>query len=333
MIEVYLGNLKLKNPLILSSASYTSSVAGIKKYILKGFSVVVTKTATLKPRTGAPNPRVFWYDPIEKTMLCGAEALRNPGCEKMAEAINNCVKIAKENKCLIIGSVAGQTPHEILLAAKEFEHAGASGIEVNLACNSAGPHLGKEYAKIGEYWSATPARVIKVISKLKENVNIPVWVKLVLKNMLKPGYLKEIDQKAKPDAYSYVGGRVPSLVIDVNTGKPILSGNSRLLIEKGIASAPYATGPAKTTTILNTGYLRFLTDTPLIATGGISKGSHVIEAIMVGASAVGISTSVYRDSNVALEILKEIKEIMVSNGYTNIASINGVALEYIRPLL
>ena len=75
-LSVKVGNVKLKNPVILASAGYTATRNGLERYIRKGFGAVVTKTTTIKPLEGSPPPRMFWYDPDRKSMLAGAEALR-----------------------------------------------------------------------------------------------------------------------------------------------------------------------------------------------------------------------------------------------------------------
>jgi dihydroorotate dehydrogenase len=334
-LSVNIGNVKLKNPVILSSASYTASQNGLERYIRKGFSAVVTKTATIKPLKGSPPPRVFWYDPDRKLMLSGAEALRNPGIEKISQAISAVKKLAEAENCLIIGSLAGNTVEEMNEVGRRLVEAGADLLEMNLVCPATGPHLGPDYEKLGKYWCQTPERAVEAIQGVKSTVKVPVWAKCVLDAIIREGFLKKVDQEAKPDGYSFVGGRIPCLVIDVETGKPKFPGNVLLQIEKKIPISPMVTGPVKSCTILHTAYLARLTSTPLIPSGGLYKGEDVIEAMMVGGSAAAICAEVYRNQDASIAFLKDIKAFMERKELNSLTQIFGTALQYIPapPLL
>jgi dihydroorotate dehydrogenase len=279
-LKVEVGGLELKNPVILASASYTSSAAGLRRHIPCGYGAVTTKTVTVKPLEGAPNPTVFWYDKEEKTLLSGAEALKNPGIDKMAEAIEQVNDLAQEENCKIIGSCAGNTLEEILSICEKFRNAGVSAIELNMVCPATGPHLGEDYACLGKWWSSEIDRSIDLINSVKKAMDIPVWAKLPLAKLIEQAYLETLDREARPDAYSFVGGRLPNLKIDVKSGKPVLPGNLLLKIEKKLPISPMVTGPVKPSTILHTAYLRKLTTTPLACSGGLTKGDDIIEAIM-----------------------------------------------------
>lgn len=334
-LSVKVGKTTLKNPLVLGSASYTQTAKGLETYIRKGFGAVVTKTVTIKPLEGSPNPRAFWYDPEEKTMLSGTEALRNPGMESVAKALTAVKKLAEEEKCLVVGSVAGNTVEEMNTVAKVLEEAGADIIEINMVCPATGPHLGPDYAYLGKYWSATPERAVEAISGIRSTVRVPIWAKCLLGKLISKEFLNKVDREARPDAYSYVGGRLPCLVIDVETGKPKFPGNLLLQIEKKIPISPAVTGPVKASTMLHTAYIARLTETPLVPSGGLRRGHDIIEALMVGASAAQISQAVFRNRDASIPILQEIEAFVARRGIASLQEIFGVSLQYIPapPLL
>jgi dihydroorotate dehydrogenase (NAD+) catalytic subunit len=334
-LSIKIGSTTLKNPLILGSASYTQSAKGLESYIRKGFGAVVTKTVTIKPLEGSPPPRAFWYDPEEKTMLSGTEALRNPGMESVAKAVAAVKKAAEEERCLIVGSVSGNTVEEMNTVARAMVEAGADIIEINMVCPATGPHLGPDYACLGKYWSATPERAVEAISGIRATVRVPVWAKCVLGSLTNRDFLNKVDKEARPDAYAYVGGRLPCLVIDVETGKPKFPGNLLLQIEKKIPISPAVTGPVKASTMLHTAYLARLTETPLIPSGGLKRGHDIIEAMMVGASAAQISQAVYRSRDVSLAMIREMEAFVERRGIASLREIFGVSLQYIPapPLL
>lgn len=334
-LSVKVGNVKLKNPVILASASYTADKRGLERYIRKGFGAVVTKTTTIKPLEGSPPPRVFWYDPDRKLLLSGAEALRNPGVDKMAQAICAVKRMAESENCLIVGNVAGNSVEEMNEVARRLVDAGADVLEVNLVCPATGPHLGPDYERLGKYWCQTPERAVEAIQGVKSIVNVPVWAKCVLNAIIQENFLKRVDKEAKPDGYSFVGGRLPCLVIDVDKGKPKFPGNVLLQIEKKIPISPMVTGPVKTSTVLHTAYLSRLTQTPLIPSGGLYKGEDIIEILMVGGSAGQICAEVYRNEDASTIFLRDIKAFMERKKLGSLGEIFGVALQYIPapPLL
>lgn len=325
--SVNLGGLELKNPLILGSAGYTSSGAGLKNQLTRGYGAIVTKTVTPKALEGAPNPRVFWYDPGEKNLLSGAEALRNPGADVMIEAVRKYAGLAESEGCKIIGSCTANTKEEIIDICRRFEDAGVSAIELNLVCPATGPHLGPDYAHLAKWWVTDYDRAADLLNSVKAAINVPLFAKINLEVLLDRRFMAMLDEKARPDAYSFVGGRMPNLTIDVATGKPVLPGNLHLRMAKGMPISPMCTGPVKPSTILHTAYFAKLTSTPLVCAGGLTKGTDVLEAIMAGATAVQVSTVVYRESNNAGQrILKELNEAMEQYGYDDLEALRGSAL-------
>lgn len=328
-LSVKVGSLTLKNPLVLSSAGYTASAAGIQKFVQRGFGAIVCKTITREPKEGAPAPRIFWYDPDKQTMLSGAEALRNPGVEKMAEAIAASRKLADENRCLIVGSLSGNSIEEIVGNAEMLWKAGAHVIEIDMACPSTGPHLGPGYERLGMYWAETSERAVEVIKAVKCAIGVPLWIKAPLGKILSGEWLSALEGDAAPEALSFVGGRIPCLVINTDTGEPLLPGNLRLKMEKGYPISPMVTGPIGPSTVFHTSYTVQLTKIPLIPTGGLGNGNDIIQAIMAGAYAAGICKAVYRDQKVSFEILSEIEAYCRDKNINDISDLRGVALKHL----
>ena len=333
-LSVSVGELKLKNPIILASCGLGAHSKTIKKFIEKGFGAIVTKTVTKEPKEGAPLPRIFWYDPKEKNLLSGAEGLRNPGIERMSEIISECKPLAKRERCLIIGSVTEQSVEEMGEMASALVKAGADAIELNFACPNVGPHIGPSYDKLGKYWSKDSMRAQKAIQYIKNKVNVPVGVKFPIITLVQPSFLADIE-KAKPNYCSFSGGKMPCLVIDTETGNPKFSGSIQLQIQQKKPILPSITGPVKPMTILHAAYLSKLANIPITPAGGIRRGTDVIEALMVGASAVQICTAVYRDMEVNTKILKEISDFMKKKQIKSLLEIKGISLKHIPnpPLL
>jgi len=231
-----------------------------------------------------------------------------------------------EHDCKIIGSCTGNTLEEILSICRRFEEAGAAAIELNMVCPSTGPHLGQEYACLGKWWVDDTDRGVELINAVKQAVQIPVWSKLPLSKLVEKPFLEALDRKARADAYSFVGGRMPNLKIDLATGKPVLPGNLLLRMEKGLPISPMVTGPVKPSTILHTAFLAKLSRTPLVCSGGLTRGADILEALMAGATAVQICKAVYRDIKAGSRMLEELREVMERCGYEEIHSLRGCVL-------
>ena len=45
-LDVTVGGLALSNPVVLASAAYTSTAAGLRQHVTRGYGAVVTKTTT-----------------------------------------------------------------------------------------------------------------------------------------------------------------------------------------------------------------------------------------------------------------------------------------------
>ena len=334
-LKVNIGNLTLKNPVILGSCGYTRSMSGIKQQILKGYGAIVVKTATIKPLEGAPKPTVFWYDPDQKTLLSGAEALKNPGIDKMIEAIEEVKNIANQEDCKIIGSCSGNTVEEMVYICEKYQQVGVSAVELNMLCRSTGPHLGKEYERLGKWWSNEINRAVQLIKAVKLAIDIPVWAKISFNQLIKKDFLRNLDEQSNPDAYSFIGGVMPNLKINIESGKPMLPGNLNLKMKKKLPICPTSHGPIKPSTILHIAYFCKLTKTPLICAGGLTKGSDILEALMAGAYATQICTVVYKEPNSARRIINEIRKLMIRYNYKNPKEIRGISLKYLPnpPLL
>ncbi len=334
-MNINFGGLVLKNPLILASAGYTSTAKGIEQHLIRGYGAIVTKTVTTKALPGAPKPTVFWYDPKEKKLLSGAEALKNPGIDKMAIAVSEMKELSRKQNSKIIGSFTANTMEEMIVIAKKYEEAGADAVELNMVCPSSGPHLGEDYAQVGKWWSSESERAIELITGMKKVLRIPVWAKLPLEKLLNRQFFTAIVSKAKPDAISFVGGRLPNLKINVATGEPLLPGNLRVMIEKKMPISPMVTGTVKPSTILHTAYLAKQTDIPLVCSGGIETGEDVLEAIMAGASGVQVCKIAYRDADTIKKVIMDLDLLMEENRYEEVEKIRGIALKHLPdpPLL
>ncbi|MDO9535788.1 MAG: tRNA-dihydrouridine synthase [Bacillota bacterium] len=316
-MSVKIGKLGLKNPVMLASGALSSNGKNILAAGERGYGAVVLKTATLEPCEGNPQPRWAFRD----SFLVSADGLPNPGYKKMAELIS-LVK-GKGLAIPVIGSIAGSTPEEYARMAEVLERGGADAIELNLVC----PHRGKlvggpEEEPMGEYWSRTPERAGSVIKTVKQAVKVPVWAKFPSERPVELHLLVQAMKEAGVDALVPFPGVIKGMVIDIETGKPVL-GN----IEGSGAVTGKAIKPMGIKTVSEL-CRRF--NLPVIGTGGVSAGADVIEYMMAGACAVQVLTSAMKAKKEIVNNIKtEIMKYMQNKGLQNLESIKGLSLPYL----
>ena len=297
-ITTTIAGLKLQNPTILASGIMDEDSGSIKRIIDCGASAIVTKSIGLKPREGYPNPTVI---ELEHGVL-NAMGLPNPGINHYGEEL----KLLKNSKIPIIGSIYGSTNSEFIELGKKMEDYGVSALELNLSC----PHAKSYGLELG----CDSTIVNKITSSVKQNVDIPVFVKLSpnVTDIVKIGKAAE---DAKADAIVSIN-TVKAMKIDIELKKPILSNKI----------GGYSGSAVKPIGIRCVYELSAKLKIPIIGVGGITNGEDALEYLMAGASAVQIGSGVYyRGPEVFKKVNDEIKKWMKIHNYKKLSDLIGAA--------
>lgn len=292
-----IAGLKLKSPLLLSSGILGLDWRLMKRALDYGAAAVVTKSLTLAPRMGFPNPTLVEV----RCGLLNAMGIPNPGVEEFSTEIRRL----KDLGATVIASIAGESPKEYAEAAGLAEEAGADAIEANVSC----PHVGG-VAEIGQ----DPSALKGVVAEMRGALRIPLIVKLS-PNVTNIGEMAEAAEGAGADAISAIN-TVKGLAIDIYAKRPILS-----------AGAGGLSGPAIKPIALRCVYeIRRAVDLPIIGCGGILDWADAVEFLMAGADALGVGSAIYyRDISVFREILEGMERFMRENGYRSIKELVGLA--------
>ncbi len=295
-LETALGSIKLDNPLIIASGVLGTTAEGIKLLYEKGAGAVVTKTTTLSSKPGYANPTVV----STPSGLLNSMGLPNPGIEEMSrEVASACCEGVP-----VIGSVAGSSISEFIEVAKRFEDVGVIGVELNISC----PH--ERVGLIGQDCRLT----YQVVKSVKDSVKIPVIVKLT-PNVTNIVEIALEAVKAGADALTAIN-TVKGMVIDVNTGYPILSNKFGGL-----------SGPAIKPIAVRCVYEIYASEVkvPIIGVGGISNWRDALEFLMAGACAVQIGTSLMKGYQVIEKIKKGLTGYMKKNKLKKLNQIIGIS--------
>jgi dihydroorotate dehydrogenase (NAD+) catalytic subunit len=297
-ITTTIGSLRLKNPTMLASGIMDEDAGSMQRIIDCGAGAIVTKSIGLQPRDGYPNPTILELD----CGLLNAMGLPNPGIEHYSQEL----KKLRTSPVPIIGSIFGANTKEFIVLAEKMERYGSSAIELNVSC----PHAKHYGLEVG----CDTTLVQKIVSSVKKNVRIPVYVK-VSPNVTNIVDIAKAAQQGNADAIVAIN-TIKGMKIDLETMRPILANKS----------GGYSGRAIKPIGIRCVYDIATHVNIPVIGVGGITTGEDVIEYFMAGASAVQIGSAVYyRGVDVFKKICREIEKWMTAHHYQKITELIGVA--------
>jgi len=293
--------LRLPNPTILAAGILGLSTPTLQEAIRQGAGAVVTKSTSLKPQLGYPNPTIVQ---INNHSLLNAMGLPNPGAKHFAKEITKLKKT--QPKAPIIASVFGYTPNEYAQTAQILTKAGADAIELNVSC----PHVKKTGSEIGQ----NPNLVSKVVKTVKSTIKKPVIVKLT-PNVADITEIATSAVKAGANAITAIN-TVRAMTIDTETRKPILANKIGGL-----------SGPAIKPIAVRCVYeIHETVKAPIIGCGGITTWQDAVEFMLAGASAVQIGTAIAsKGLGIFRSIAEGIDTYMHNKGFRSINEIVGLS--------
>jgi dihydroorotate dehydrogenase (NAD+) catalytic subunit len=242
--------------------------------------------------------------------------LSNPGVEVMVDEIRRAKAHLTPLGVPIIASIFANTIYDFGTLARYISEAEPDLIEANISC----PNIDARYEQM---FAASPYVSAQVTRRIKENTDIPLIVKLS-PNVEDIVEVAQAVVEAGADVISAINSLGPGLIIDIETGSPVLA--NRIGGVSGPAIRPIA--------------VRCVYDVcrsvqvPVIGIGGVTTGRDIVEMLLVGATAVGIGSAVnYHGLAVFKRALEELKEYMGRHGYRELAEFRGQALPgYVPPL-
>jgi dihydroorotate dehydrogenase (NAD+) catalytic subunit len=296
-----IAGLKLANPTILAAGVLGLTGSFLRKVVEAGAGAVVTKSLGLKPREGYPNPTVVQVD----CGLLNAMGLPNPGVRHFGEEI----KEVKETRVPVIVSIYAFSSEEFAKAAEVAVDVGADALELNVSC----PHVEKTGAEIG----SDPELVTKVVRKVKNKVDEPVFVKLT-PNVANIVEVAKAAVEAGADAITAIN-TVRAMAIEIETTRPLLANKIGGL--SGRAIKPIA--------IRCVYEICREVDVPVIGCGGISDWRDAVEFMLAGASAVQIGTAIaFKGLEIFKSVITGIDTYVTKKGFGSVKDIVGLAQKF-----
>ncbi len=291
-LSTEIAGIEFRNPILPAAGPLTRDGDSLVDVANNGAGGLVSKTVSVEPAK-IPRPNLAKVG----NSIVDADSGSEISVEKWIE---DEYPKAKSVGLPLVASI-GYTPEEIEELAPRVAEAGVDALEITNG------NIVKDVSVIPES-----------VEIAKEQVDIPVLVKLN-PQLLEIDEIAIAAEKAGADGIVAVNSIGPSLVIDVNTERPLM----------GSANGyGWLSGPSiKPVAVRCVADIARAVDIPIIGSGGINSERDVAEFLMAGASAVQICTaSITRGKKIFGLIADNLKRFMDVRGYDSIEDIRGVAL-------
>lgn len=298
-LRVKIGPLVMDSPVVMASGIFGYGEVNLDYVNYKKLGAIVTKTVSLNPRKGNPQPRIW----ETSSGMMNSVGLQNPGIKGF---IKNKLPLIKRDGVKVIISIMGQDEEEIskiteiLLAEKECYDA----IELNLSC----PNVDRDKLMVSQSPEMT-GRFVKTAKKACGR--IPLIVKLS-PNVTDITAIAAAAEEAGADGLSMIN-TVRAISVDAA---------NRRIIEGGLSGPPVK--PVGLRAVYDV-YKK--SGIPIIGIGGITAGKDALEYILAGASAVGAGSGFFSNPFLVDEIYDTLYNFLTKNRSKDLAGITGLLNE------
>ncbi len=304
-ISVKIAGIHFKNPVMASAGTFAfgQNFRGVSD--VAAWGGIISKGCTLEPRAGNNGERSLEVMGGNMNSI----GLQNPGIPYFIE---NLLPGMLGLGSVVIANLAGSDIESYVEGAKLLDKTDCDMIEVNISCpNVKAAGLAWGLSAETAYYCISSVRVVTkkpLIVKLSPNApdNRPIALACI---------------KAGADAISLIN-MVHGVAIDIDKGKPFFNN----------VHAGYS-GPG-----LKPLALRIVYDVveeinklppeervPVIGIGGITTWQDAVEFIMAGCHGIEIGQAKFANPDVAIDVVKGLKNFMKTHGYHNLEEMRGIA--------
>ena len=296
-LEVNIGALKLKNPVMTASGTFGYGLEFQDFMPLDGIGGIIVKGTTLKPREGNDYPRM-----AETPMgMLNCVGLQNKGVDYFAEHIYPQIKDIDTN---MIVNVSGSSPEDYAECAARVDALdGIPAIELNISC----PNVKDG----GMAFGVTCAGAASVVRSVREAYHKTLIVKLS-PNVTDITEIARAVEAEGADAVSLIN-TLMGMAVDIEKRRRVLS------IGTGGLS-----GPAVKPVALRMVYqVAKAVKVPVVGLGGIMTAEDAIAFMMCGATAIEIGTANFLDPAVSIKVRDGIDAWLERHGISDVNEIIG----------
>ena len=297
-LNVEIGSLKLKNPVLTASGTFGYGTEFADFIDLNRLGGFIVKGTTLNPREGNDYPRMA----ETPSGMLNAVGLQNKGVDYFIEHIYPTIKDVDSQ---IIVNVSGASIDDYVEVARRLaplDHINA--IEVNISC----PNVKQG----GMAFGTTCDGAASITKAVREAYPKTLIVKLS-PNVTDIVSIAKAVEAEGADSVSLINTLL-GMAIDVERQRPYLS-----TVTGGLS------GPAvRPVAVRMVWQVAKAVKIPVIGLGGIASGRDALEFIMAGATAVQVGTYNFVDPVVTMKIIDEIDDYCRRHGVDDINELRGI---------
>ncbi len=297
-ISVKVGNVDLKNPIILASGTCGFGRELSEYMDLSELGALSSKGLTLLPRDGNQGVRVA----ETPSGMLNCVGLQNPGVDAfLATELDYMV----DSGAGVVVNVAGHSNEDYIAMVEKLDpyKDKIDALELNFSC----PNVKEGCMVIG----SSPKAIEALVSDLRKRTELPLWIKLT-PNVTSIAETAKGAEAGGADAVVAINTML-GMSIDIRTRRPLLHNNT------GGLSGPCVKPVA----------LRMVHDIydavkiPVVGCGGISTYEDVLEFMIAGASAVELGTITLVHPTRPVEIIEELEKYCKQNQIDELSSLTG----------
>lgn len=299
-LEVEVGGMRMKNPVMTSSGTFGYGEEFSPFIDLDRLGAMVVKGITLKPRMGNPPPRII----ETPSGILNSVGLQNVGLEAL---ITEKLPYLQKFNTPVIINISGDILEEYVELARKLDEVSQdkeiAGLEINISC----PNVKQG----GMAWGTDPRSTYQVVNEVRKITNLPLITKLS-PNVTDIRVIAKAAEEAGADAISLINTLV-GMAIDINSRQPQLAN-----IKGGLS------GPAIKPIALWLVWQVFqIVSIPIIGMGGIMDAQNALEFIIAGARAISIGTANLVNPKVTIDIIEGIEKYLIENEIEDVNKLVG----------
>jgi dihydroorotate dehydrogenase (NAD+) catalytic subunit len=296
-LNVNIGALNLKNPVMTASGTFGYGVEFEDFIDLSGLGGIIVKGTTLKPREGNDYPRMA----ETASGMLNCVGLQNKGVDYFCEHIYPQIKDIDTN---MIVNVSGSSPEDYAECAARIDALDKiPAIELNISC----PNVKDG----GMAFGVTCAGASSVVKAVRQAYHKTLIVKLS-PNVTDIAEIARAVEAEGADSVSLIN-TLMGMAVDVEKRKKVLS------IGTGGLSGPCV----KPVALRMVYQVAKAVKIPVVGLGGISSAKDALEFLMAGATAIEIGTANFLDPAVTIKVRDGINEWLDAHGCQDIHEIIG----------
>ena len=303
--SVQLGPIELPNPIVAASGTFGHGDELAHLCDPARLGAVTVKSQAPFPWAGNPPPRLH---PAIGGMV-NAVGLQGHG---VAHWVAHDLPPLRARGARVIASLWGHTIDDYRTGAALLAPAVGelTAVELNLSCPNT--------AMGGEMFATSAHAASEVVTVVvASGLDVPVLAKLT------PGVADVATiAAAAADAGACavtVGNTIRALLVDAEARRPVLGGAGGGL--SGSAIRPIALRAIHDVHTARP-------DLPIVGTGGVGTGLDAVDALLAGASAVGVGTATFAEPRAALRILGELVEWCHRHGVARVSELTGAMRDH-----